>query len=405
MRVSHAIIFCFLFSFIDAFAQKDSLIHVQGFGANPGNISLFYYAPQHPMPGKAPLVVVLHGCSETANSVNRLTGWSDLADRYGFYLLFPQQHITNNTSHCFNWFKMNEIERGKGEGESIREMIEYMKKHFPIDSSQVSVTGLSAGAAMSVVMIAAYPELFKAAAIFAGGPYKPGENYFSAMGSMIAMPDKTPEEWKRVVVEQNPAFKGEYPKVLIFHGKNDPVVNFRAAKEIMKQWTAVHETDTVPDVVEYPYTGNYDVKRKTYLDKAGKEAVLLYEFNNLGHALPVDPGFCRNQGGKKGLFGTDKNFYSTFYTAYEFGLVPGWNIEGKRDVQPGETDLTYTVRSDTNSTFLWTVPKGCEILGDPNKAVIHVKWNDQPGLIRLEEVDGNGCRYYHPDVRVKIQGN
>lgn len=402
--VTGLLLFCILLGKgFSLFSQSDTLVEVPAFGANLGNLSLFYYAPKN-LPAHAPLVVVLHGCSETANSVNRLTGWSLLAERYGFYLLFPQQHITNNTSHCFNWFKMNEIERGKGESESIREMIAYMKAHFSIDSARVFITGLSAGAAMSVVMIAAYPELFKSAAIFAGGPYKPGENSFSAVGSMLSMPDKTPEEWRRVVWEQNPAFKGTYPKVLVFHGRNDPVVNIKSAREIVKQWTAVHQADTVPDRVEYPYAGNYDIKRRSYFDKDSSEAVVYYEFNNLGHALPVDPGYCRNQGGKKGIFGTDKNFYSIFYTACEFGLVPDWKIAGGREVSPGEQMIPYyTVAGDSTSTYIWTLPEGCSIAGQDDKPAIFVNWGNKPGLVSVEEVDAKGCRYYHPALMVKIR--
>ena len=394
--------FCLLIS-VSFYAQTDSLVEINTFGSNPGNLSLFYYSPKNIRSSPAPLVVVLHGCSESAKSVNRLTGWSELADRYGFYLLFPQQHITNNTSHCFNWFKMNEIERGKGESESIREMISWMRKKFSIDSSQVSITGLSAGAAMSVVMIAAYPELFKNAAIFAGGPYKPGENIITAMSSMVTMPEKTPEEWKRLVWEQNPAFKGSYPKVFIFHGKNDPVVNIKSARELIKQWTAVHRTDTIPDLVEYPYTSNYEVTRKTFLNTNNEAVVLFYEFNNLGHALPVDPGYCMNQGGKKGIFGTDKNFYSTFYTAYEFGLIPEWSIQGPTEVTSNQKGISFSIVGDTLSTYFWKLPENVQIIGDKNRSTITVDWNENDGYINLEVVDGKGCRYYHPKYKVVVK--
>ncbi len=402
MKTICYILICVAGLYAQAFSQADTLVEINDFGANPGNISLFYYAPKHPVAPKAPLVVVLHGCSETANSVNRLTGWSDLAERYGFYVLFPQQHITNNPSHCFDWFRMGDIERGKGECESIREMIGYMSKHFSIDSSGISVTGLSAGAAMSTVMIATYPELFKAAAIFAGAPYKPGDNFVSAMSSMLHIPDKAASEWKRLVREQNPAYTGPYPKVLVFHGKNDPVVNIKSAREIVKQWTALHDADSVADKTEHPYAGQNDITRYVYFDHAGEAVVQFYEFDHLGHALPVDPGYCRNQGGRKGLFGTDKNFYATFYTAYEFGLIDNWGIHGPASVTANGEAL-FSVKGDPLSTYFWTVPKDCEIVGESNSAQVHVRWGDQPGTVSLEEVDGKGCRYQHPAWQVKIK--
>jgi len=390
-----------LLCFGAAAAQQDTLLEVEGFGTNPGNISLFYYAPPN-LPANAPMVVVVHGCSQSAASVNRLTGWTTLADRYGFYVLFPQQHITNNPSHCFDWFKMSDIERGKGECESIRQMIGYMQSRFSIDARRVSITGLSAGAAMSVAMIAAYPELFSGAAIFAGCPYKPGENYVSAMSSMLSMPVKTPDEWRRVVWEQNPAFKGPYPKVFVFQGNSDRVVPPQSAIELVKQWTALHGTDTLADAVEKSYGGCADVCRKSYRDPAGAEVVALYTIDRLGHALPVNPGPCHNQGGRKGMFGTVKNFYSTYYAAADLGLIAGFVPEGKTGAQPYEKDLVFSVKGEPGSVYLWTLPAGCSIVGPDDGASIHVNWNDAPGEVSVEEVSGAGCRYYHPKLQVKL---
>lgn len=388
---------------VSSLLRSQELKETEYFGSNPGNLSLFYYVPKNAKP-QMPLVVVMHGCSQSAKGVAELTGWNALADEYGFYVAYPQQHVTNNPSHCFNWFKKNEIERGKGECESIRQMTEHMIKTFSLDAKRVFVTGLSAGAAMSTVMIATQPGMFKAAAIFAGGPYKPGSNIFSASGSMVWGVNKTPEEWKELVWQQNPAFKGTYPKVLVFHGEKDPVVNVKSAFEIVKQWTCLHKTDTIPDETETAYLGAPDVTRLSYQTNSGDEAVVYYKVADMGHAIPVNPGNCKNQGGKSGVFATDKRLYSTYYTACEFGLIPGWTIEGPKEVAAGET-VTFTTAKKEGYSYEWSFPKDCQVKGDKKSNEVTVIWGNTGGKVSLEEFAPNTCKYYHAPLQVKLKAN
>jgi poly(3-hydroxybutyrate) depolymerase len=84
---------------------------------------MFEYVPADPQPA---LVVVLHGCTQTAASYDFGAGWSTLADRHGFVLLLPEQQRANNAKNCFNWFRAGDIERGGGEAMSIRNMVEKM---------------------------------------------------------------------------------------------------------------------------------------------------------------------------------------------------------------------------------------------------------------------------------------
>ena len=117
-----------------------------GFGSNPGNLRMFVYRPPSLADNPA-LVVVLHGCTQTAAGYDLGAGWSTLADRYGFVLLFPEQQRSNNPNGCFNWFQPAHSQRGKGEPLSIRQMIEKSVVDHGIDRRRVFVTGLSAGLA------------------------------------------------------------------------------------------------------------------------------------------------------------------------------------------------------------------------------------------------------------------
>ena len=117
------------------------------------------------------LVVILHGCTQTAAGYDAAAGWSKLADEFGFAVLFPEQTRQNNPNLCFNWFSDSDIQRDRGEVRSIREMIDEMVSSHGVDPTRVSVTGLSAGGAMANAMLTAYPEVFAGGAIIAGLPY------------------------------------------------------------------------------------------------------------------------------------------------------------------------------------------------------------------------------------------
>lgn len=120
------------------------LRELTGFGANPGNLRMFAYAPKA-LPHEAPLVIALHGCTQAAAEYDQGTGWSALADSVGFAVVYPQQQPANNPKNCFSWFLPADIARGHGEALSIRQMVEHAIATFGVDRRKVFVTGLSAG--------------------------------------------------------------------------------------------------------------------------------------------------------------------------------------------------------------------------------------------------------------------
>ena len=141
---------------------------------NPGALRGRFYVPAG-MKSGAPLVVVLHGCTQSAAVYDQGSGWSHLADRHGFALLFPEQQRANNMNLCFNWYQPGDAARDQGEAASIRAMVAQMVKTHSLDPARVYVTGLSAGGAMTSVMLAAYPDVFAAGAIIAGLPFGCGD--------------------------------------------------------------------------------------------------------------------------------------------------------------------------------------------------------------------------------------
>src|SRR5882762_5203707 len=184
-------------------------------GSNPGNLRMFAYVPASLADSPA-LVVVLHGCTQTAAGYNHGAGWSTLADRYGFALLMPEQQRSNNPNGCFNWFLPEHTQRDRGEAASIRQMVETMVREKGIDPRRVFITGLSAGGAMTSVMLACYPDVFAGGAIIAGLPYGAATNVQQAFESMFQSPARSAREWGDLVRGAAP-HDGPWPRVSVWH--------------------------------------------------------------------------------------------------------------------------------------------------------------------------------------------
>ncbi|RYZ40897.1 MAG: PHB depolymerase family esterase [Myxococcaceae bacterium] len=297
---------------------QSELTQVTGFGTNPGNLRMWTHVPAS-MPANAPLIVAMHGCTQSA-AAYASTGWSALADTLKFYVVYPEQVSGNNSTNCFNWFEPGDTARGQGEPLSIKQMVDQMKATYSIDPSRVFVTGLSAGGAMTHVMVATYPDVFSGAAVMAGIPYKCATSMTQAFSCMSPGVDKTPAAWRDLVRGAYPSYTGAYPRISIWHGTSDFTVKNTNLTEGVEQWTAVHGIDSQEDVSEtvagYPH--------KVYKDASGKALVETYSLTGMGHGTPIDPAFkfpgttvaC----GTAGAYVLDTDICSTWYVAKFFGL-------------------------------------------------------------------------------------
>src|SRR2546428_449627 len=136
------------------------------------------YTPTKYQVGSAvPLVVMLHGCTQTARDFAAGTQMNQLAEEYGFVVVYPQQTRTYNQNLCWNWFAPANQYRGSGEPAILAGIVQTMKQEqtsWSIDPRRVYVAGHSAGAAMAVILGATYPDLFAAIGVHSGLQYRPG---------------------------------------------------------------------------------------------------------------------------------------------------------------------------------------------------------------------------------------
>jgi len=299
--------------------SQSAMNEIAEFGSNPGNLKMFQYQPKE-LGKKTPLVVVLHGCIQNAEEIAQLTGWNKLADENQFMMIYPQQNPANNPQNCFNWFLPEDIVKNKGEAASIKQMIDYAIDKNNVDVDRIFVAGVSAGGAITAAMMALYPETFKAGAIMSGIPYGAATDLMTGLSAMQGNTKKTGQEWSDLVKEQNPLYEGGYPSIAVFHGNDDPAVKVINAEEIVKQWTSVHQLDTVPITIQR-FSNNDDVTAYFYGKRENKQKVIRYSINNLGHALAIDPGENIKQGGTISKYAIDKDFHSSYWAAKFFELV------------------------------------------------------------------------------------
>lgn len=274
-----------------------ALERVTNFGANPGGLNMYVYRPAS-LPANAPVVVALHGCTQSAQIYADNSGLATFADRHGFLLVFAETTSLNNANKCFNWFQSADIGRGQGEAASIRQMVAHAVSSYGADASRVNVTGLSAGGGMTAVMLAAYPDVFKAGAVMAGLPYACATDVLTAFTCMSPGVDRTPQDWAQRVRNTYPGYTGPWPRVSVWQGDNDPTVVPRNADELRDQWTQVHGLDQTPD--RSSTIGPNSTRRDEYLAGDGTVAVEVNRVPAIGHGTPVDPGTGAEQCGATG---------------------------------------------------------------------------------------------------------
>ena len=264
-----------------------------------------------------PLVVVLHGCTQNAAGYDHHSGWSRLADRHGFALLFPEQQRSNNPRLCFNWFQVGDTQRGMGEAASIRAMIDEMARQHVIDPDRVFVTGLSAGGAMASVMLATYPETFAAGAIVAGVAYGCASDVAQAFDCMGGRARSDAAELGARVRRASP-HKGPWPRVSVWHGSEDHIVAPSNADAIVLQWAHVHGLDPAPTVTES--VGGYP--RRQWNGRKGEALIEEYVITGMAHGTPLMPGTGEGESGTAGAHMLDVGLSSTDRIAAFFGIAP-----------------------------------------------------------------------------------
>jgi len=242
-----------------------------------------------------PLVVVLHGCRQSAQDAARGTGVNALADRAGFVALYPEQSDADNMRRCWNWFEPRHQGRGSGEPEAIARITQQVLNGLSgvsLDRNRVHAMGLSAGGAMAGILAATYPDLYASVGIHSAPQYRAARGVLSAMLAMKSGgPD--PERQGRFAYDAMGPRARVVP-VIVFQGQADRTVWFGNGERVIRQWLATsrlasgQETGMDFDRPQATHSdtapGGLSYSVRSWNDEAGLPVAQLWAVDGLGHA-------------------------------------------------------------------------------------------------------------------------
>jgi poly(hydroxyalkanoate) depolymerase family esterase len=187
---------------------------------------------------RRPLVVMLHGCTQDPDDLARGTRVTEHADRRNVLVLLPEQPAAANAKKCWNWYDPAHQARDAGEPALVAGMTRQVMGDWAVDSQQVYVAGISAGAAMAAVVTVAYPELYAAVALHSGIPYRAATNVMEGVGAMTTGAPDTPR-LARAAYEAMGTRARAIPAIIV-QGAADPVVRPINAVHTRDLWLALN---------------------------------------------------------------------------------------------------------------------------------------------------------------------
>ncbi|UUX95938.1 alpha/beta hydrolase family esterase [Aquabacterium sp. J223] len=234
------------------------------------------YIPSSHTGRPAPLVLMLHGCKQNPDDFAAGTAMNAQAERHGFLVAYPAQTSRANGSNCWNWFEPAEQTRDGAEPAILAGIVDHVAAAHPVQPGQVFVAGLSAGAAMAVILGAAYPDVFSAVAAHSGLPLGAAHDVPSAFAAMHGRPGPTPRARPSAPV-----------RTIVFHGDADRTVTLRNGTAIVEQAVAAFEAAGRPlqsPVIASDGHGGRTCEVTTYLDATGRAAIEAWRVEGAGHA-------------------------------------------------------------------------------------------------------------------------
>ncbi|MFI6566079.1 PHB depolymerase family esterase [Streptomyces sp. NPDC050534] len=297
-------------------AIASGLTRISGFGSNPGSLNMYSYVPDN-LPPNAPLVVALHGCTQSASDYYSNSGWPKYADMYKFALVFPEQpSYTNPIVNCFDWGTPSNDSRGQGEALSIYNMIQYAETNYHVDPHRIYITGLSAGGGMTADMLAAYPDVFAAGSIDSGPAAQCSTTGIFNTNCTTGTTSHTPQQWGDLIRGAHTGYTGPYPRVAVWQGGADTKVNPAELTYSRDGWTNVWGIGQTPSSTRSLPGGTTE---NLYNDAHGDPAVVTFMVSGMQHGLAVNPGSGADQCGTTGTYYLNY-ICSSYYTAKFFGL-------------------------------------------------------------------------------------
>jgi poly(hydroxyalkanoate) depolymerase family esterase len=256
-----------------------------------GTRSYKLYTPSGYIGQEVPLVVMLHGCTQSPNDIAAGTQMNRLAEENIFLVAYPAQAQGANMNKCWNWFKTSDQQRGRGEPSLVAGITRQVIDEYNVADGRVYVVGMSAGGAMAAIMAEAYPDLYAAVGIHSG--LAPGAAH-DMPSAFAAMHQGGPAIPRRVVPIATPT--GESARIvpaIVFHGDRDRTVHPRNADHLLEHYCPANLTGSREEasgstprgtVRQGQVAGGHAYTRATYRDVGGRAIAERWTVHGLGHA-------------------------------------------------------------------------------------------------------------------------
>ena len=252
-----------------------------------GGRAYFVYTPAGlDVRAPAPLLVMLHGCTQTAADLARSTRMNDVADRHAFVVAYPQQSGQHNKQGCWNWFLPGHQGRSAGEPAVIADIARKVTAGDAgpaIDRDRVFLAGMSAGGAMAAILAATHPELFAGLAVHSGLPYAAATSQEAAFEAMARGARDGDGRLEVLGATREP---DRTMPTIVIHGSSDAIVSPVNGERLVEQWLAGNglAAQDAHEVARERVVGGHAYTRSRWRDRRGRPAVEYLDVAGLGHA-------------------------------------------------------------------------------------------------------------------------
>lgn len=262
---------------------RDAEFRDHRFTCDAGSMHYKLFIPAGLGAAAAPLIVMLHGCTQSPDDFARGTRMNVLAQEHGYVIAYPAQAKSKNASKCWNWFRSRDQQRGQGEPAILAALTRHLVKALELDERRVYVAGLSAGGAMATVLAGTYPEVYAAIGVHSGLPFGVAHDLPSALNAMRQGVGKLGPAVPPARMDPVPA--------IVFHGDRDTTVDACNGAAVVEQCvgtsyaTGSGQADATRTTVERGAApGGRSYTRTVFKDAAGGVVAEQWLVHGAGHA-------------------------------------------------------------------------------------------------------------------------
>jgi poly(hydroxyalkanoate) depolymerase family esterase len=197
---------------------------VESYSNEYGKLDYLVYTPAaYDGAEEIPMLLMLHGCTQTPQTIETASGMTQIADANNFVLVYPQQNANASPHRCWNWYHPQNQTRETGEPSLLMGIVNQVQENYAVDAGRIYVTGLSSGGAMTSILASCFPDVFAAAAVHSGMAYKSANSVIQAIIAPFRG-NQTPPNLAGEAAYACSGTQGQTIPTLIMHGTVDSVV-------------------------------------------------------------------------------------------------------------------------------------------------------------------------------------